>query len=212
MQGFKCIFYTPDEAAQIIAHCEERLIKAKIITSPFSATEIQGGILKEHLTDEDYLAPHKVGSTDCHNFQIFMESYQLKSFARYCPFLYFPARRTTGGQMFGTSKNCRTKNTSKNQRGRRYNPTFMIFLKRKKKYLMTLHFIKQLHSSLIILLTEFDEDEGEYIAEDQETEARRNRKTAQRVQTSILQNLRQSLGAAATLPEEAAKDLILQVT
>ena len=77
---------------------------------------------------------------------------------------------------------------------------------------MTLRFIKQLHSSLIILLTESDEDEGEYIAEDRETEARRNRKTAQRVQTAILQNLRQSLGVAATLPEEAAKDLILQVT
>ena len=60
MQGFKRIFYTPDEVAQIIAHCEEHLIKAKIITSPFSATEIQGGILKEHLTDEDYLAPQKV--------------------------------------------------------------------------------------------------------------------------------------------------------
>ena len=44
---------------------------------------------------------------------------------------------------------------------------------------MTLCFIKQLHSSLIILLTESDEDEGEYIAKDQETEARRNRKTAQ---------------------------------
>ena len=50
----------PDEAAQIIAHCEERLIKAKIITEPFSVAEIQGGILKEHFTDKDYLAPHKV--------------------------------------------------------------------------------------------------------------------------------------------------------
>ena len=118
--------------AQIIAHCEEHLIKAKIITSPFSATEIQGGILKEHLTDEDYLAPQKVNSTDCHNFQIFillMESYQSKSFARYYPFLYFPVRRTTGGQTFGTSKNCRTTNTSKDWGGRRYNPTFIIFLK-----------------------------------------------------------------------------------
>ena len=74
---------------------------------------------------------------------------------------------------------------------------------------MTLCFIKQLYPSLIILLTESDDDE--YIAEDGETEARRNRKMAQRVQTAILQNLRQSLGAAATLPEEAAKDLILQV-
>ena len=50
----------PDEAAHIIAHCEEWLLKAKIITEPFSVAEIQGGILKEYLTDEDYLAPHKV--------------------------------------------------------------------------------------------------------------------------------------------------------
>ena len=75
---------------------------------------------------------------------------------------------------------------------------------------MTLHFIKQLYPSLIILLTESYEDEGEYIAKDREMEARRNHKTAQRVQTAILQNLRQSLGVAATLPEEAAKDLILR--
>ena len=50
----------PDEAAQIIAHCEERLLKVKIITEPFSMAEIQGGILKVYLTDEDCLAPHKV--------------------------------------------------------------------------------------------------------------------------------------------------------
>ena len=94
MQGFKHIFYTPDEAAQIIAHCEEHLIKAKIITSPFSTTEIQGGILKEHLTDEDYLAPQKVNSTDCHNFQIFMESYQFKSFIKYYPFSLFSSEKS----------------------------------------------------------------------------------------------------------------------
>ena len=69
MQGFRLIFYTLDEVAQIIAHCEERLIKAKIITGPFSTTEIQGGILKEHLIDEDYLAPQKVNFADHHNFQ-----------------------------------------------------------------------------------------------------------------------------------------------
>ena len=76
---------------------------------------------------------------------------------------------------------------------------------------MILFFIKQLYLSFIIFLRDSDDDEGEYIAEDWETEARRNCKMAQRVQTAILQNLRQSLGAAATLPEEAAKDLILQV-
>ena len=59
----------PDKAAQIIVHCEEQLIKAKIITEPFSVAEIQGDILKEHLTDEDYLVPHKVNisfSFACH--------------------------------------------------------------------------------------------------------------------------------------------------
>ena len=71
--------------------------------------------------------------------------------------------------------------------------------------------IKQLYLSPIIFLAESDDEEGEYISEDRETDTKRNRKTAQRVQMAILQNLRQSLGAAATLPEEAAKDLILQV-
>ena len=52
--------FTPDEVAQIIAQCEERLMKANIISQPFTATEIQGGILKGYLQDEDYLAPYKV--------------------------------------------------------------------------------------------------------------------------------------------------------
>ena len=69
--------------------------------------------------------------------------------------------------------------------------------------------IKQLYLSLT--LAESDDEEGEYILEDWETETKRNRKTAQRVQTAILQDLRQTLGVAATLPEETAKDLILQV-
>ena len=59
-QGFRRIWYTPDEAAQIITSCEERLLKANIITKLFTVVEIQGGILKEHLCDDDYLAPHKV--------------------------------------------------------------------------------------------------------------------------------------------------------
>ena len=69
--------------------------------------------------------------------------------------------------------------------------------------------IKQLYPSFI--LVESDDEEDEYISEDRKTETKRNRKTAQRVQTAILQDLRQTLGAAATLPEEAAKDLVLQV-
>ena len=69
--------------------------------------------------------------------------------------------------------------------------------------------IKQLYPSLI--LVEYDDEEDEYISEDREMETKRNCKTAQRVQMAILQDLRQTLGVAATLPEEAAKDLVLQV-
>ena len=43
--------------------------------------------------------------------------------------------------------------------------------------------IKQLYLSLIVFLAESDDEEGEYIAEDRETKTKRNRKTAQRVQT-----------------------------
>ena len=68
---------------------------------------------------------------------------------------------------------------------------------------------KQLYPFLI--LAESDDEEDEYISEDQEMETKRNHKTAQRVQMAILQNLRQTLGVAATLSEEAAKDLVLQV-
>ena len=46
--------------AQIISACEERLIKDKVITAPFTATEIQGGVLKQYLIDDDYTAPLKV--------------------------------------------------------------------------------------------------------------------------------------------------------
>ena len=71
--------------------------------------------------------------------------------------------------------------------------------------------IRQLCLSPIVSLAESSDEEGEYISEDWETETKRNRKTAQRVQMAILQDLRQSHGAAATLPEKATKDLILQV-
>ena len=59
-QGFHQILFTSDEAAEIISHCEERLLQNKTITEPFSAPQVQGGILKEHLIEEDYLAPQKV--------------------------------------------------------------------------------------------------------------------------------------------------------
>ena len=59
-QGFKWILYTPDKAAQIIASCEGRLLKAGTIKEPFTATEIQGGILKEYLIEDDYMALYQV--------------------------------------------------------------------------------------------------------------------------------------------------------
>ena len=56
-----------------------------------------------------------------------------------------------------------------------------------------------------------EEDFEPYIPEDREAEAACNRKMAQRIQMAILQGLRQELGVKATLPENVAKDLILQV-
>ena len=63
-QGFKRILFSPDEVAQVIAACEERLLKTKVIIAPFTVAEIQGGILKQHLIDEDYVAPLMVGLAD----------------------------------------------------------------------------------------------------------------------------------------------------
>ena len=62
-----------------------------------------------------------------------------------------------------------------------------------------------------MILNSLEEEEGEYIEEDRDTEATRNCKTAQRVQTAILQDLHQTLGVDATLPETTIKELILQV-
>ena len=56
-----------------------------------------------------------------------------------------------------------------------------------------------------------EEDFKPYIPENREAEAAHNRKMAQCIQMEILQDLRQELGAMATLPKNAAKDLILQV-
>ena len=47
-----------------ITQCEERLIQEKVIMEPFTVTQIQGGILKEYLIEEDYLAPQKVKLTN----------------------------------------------------------------------------------------------------------------------------------------------------
>ena len=50
----------PVEVMHIIAACENWLLAAKIIDCPFSVADIHGGVLKEHLTMEDYLAPLEV--------------------------------------------------------------------------------------------------------------------------------------------------------
>ena len=35
-------------------------MKAKTITNPFTVSEIRGGIIKDYLQEEDYMAPHSV--------------------------------------------------------------------------------------------------------------------------------------------------------
>ena len=62
-----------------------------------------------------------------------------------------------------------------------------------------------------MILNSLEEEEDEYIEEDRDTEAAHNCKTAQWVQTAILQVLRQTLGVDATLPETTVKELTLQV-
>ena len=61
-------------------------------------------------------------------------------------------------------------------------------------------------------MTSGSEDKAEeYIEEDQGMETKRTQKAACRIQQNILQELRTVVGGAQTLPEMAAKDLILQV-
>ena len=60
LQGFKHIWFMPEEAAQIITACEERVLASHIITAPFSMAEIQGGIHKDHLVEDNYLAPNEM--------------------------------------------------------------------------------------------------------------------------------------------------------
>ena len=52
----------PVEATHVIAACENQLLAAKIIDHPFSVADIHGGVLKEHLTMEDYRAPLEVST------------------------------------------------------------------------------------------------------------------------------------------------------
>ena len=60
----------PDEAAQIIMACEERLLAAHTITAPFTMADIQVGILKEYLIEEDYQVPNKVSLQSKINMQV----------------------------------------------------------------------------------------------------------------------------------------------
>ena len=50
-----------------------------------------------------------------------------------------------------------------------------------------------------------------FIAEDRDTEIKRTRKTAQRVQQEILKLLRDDTKGEPSIPRTVAKDLILQV-
>ena len=45
----------------MMASCEARLLKQKVISGPFTAKEIAEGALQNHLTQEDYDASLKVG-------------------------------------------------------------------------------------------------------------------------------------------------------
>ena len=62
------------------------------------------------------------------------------------------------------------------------------------------------------IIDSISEEDDEYIEEEREIEVAHNRRMAQHVQMAILQDLHQSLGADATLPEGAAKELVLQVS
>ena len=53
----------------MMASCEARLLRQKVISGPFTAKEIAEGALRDHLTQEDYDAPLKVFT---YNFNIFL--------------------------------------------------------------------------------------------------------------------------------------------
>ena len=48
------------EVGEVMASCESRLLKQKVISGPFTAKEIAEEALQDHLTQEDYDAPLKV--------------------------------------------------------------------------------------------------------------------------------------------------------
>ena len=54
----------------MMASCEARLLKQKIIPGPFTAKEIAEGALQDHLTQEDYDAPLKVNIMSFKNITV----------------------------------------------------------------------------------------------------------------------------------------------
>ena len=66
--------------------------------------------------------------------------------------------------------------------------------------------------NIIHLGTEEEEDLDAYIPEDHEVKKQHTHKTVQRVQAAIMQDLQQALGVGESFPEDAMKELILQVT
>ena len=48
------------EVAHVISACENCLKKEGVCVKPFTVDEIRGGLLKEFLTDSNYLAPFKI--------------------------------------------------------------------------------------------------------------------------------------------------------
>ena len=54
------VFFTPDEAVQVINKCKEHLIKEGVCTTPFSVHKIRGGALKDVLIPTNHMAPMEV--------------------------------------------------------------------------------------------------------------------------------------------------------
>ena len=52
--------YIGSQAAHVISACENCLKKEGVCFKPFTVDEIRGGLLKEFLTDSNYLAPFEV--------------------------------------------------------------------------------------------------------------------------------------------------------
>ena len=74
-----------------------------------------------------------------------------------------------------------------------------------------LQFISFSFDKFCILISGYEDEAEEYIEEDRETETKHTHKSTHQIQQNILQELRPMVGGVQTLPEPAAKDLILQV-